>query len=65
MVFSDHSIISKSDIEFEDWRASVVGELIWTLNLGYFEPVSFHISYAHGFMEKGIHELVFIMGNSF
>jgi hypothetical protein len=64
-VFTDHALISFGELDRDDWRAGVGGELVWSLAIGYFLPITIRTGYARGLMEGGTHEIILVGGSSF
>jgi hypothetical protein len=64
-VFTDNVVITYDTLDTDDWKSSVGGELVWLLLVGYFMPVTLRTGYAHGLMDGGTHEVIFVMGGSF
>jgi hypothetical protein len=64
-IFSDNVIISYEDLDRDDWRTSVGGELLWIFRVGYYAPLTVHTGYAHGFMKGGIHEVILLVSGGF
>ncbi len=64
-VFTDNVVIASEEFDEDDWRSSVGAELVWTLNLGYFLPVTFRLGYARGLMVGGVSEFIFVVGKTF
>ncbi|MBW2278667.1 MAG: PD40 domain-containing protein, partial [Deltaproteobacteria bacterium] len=64
-VFTDNVLITFDELDTDDWKSSVGGELVWALMVGYYLPVTLRTGYAYGLMEGGTHEVIFVMGGSF
>ncbi len=64
-VFTDNVLISFGELNRDDWRSGVGGELVWSLALGYFMPVTIRTGYAYGLMAGGTHEIILVSGSTF
>ena len=63
-VFNDNAVISYDELDRDDWKTSVGGEIVIHFTLGYYQDMSARFSYARGFMEGGINEFVFLVSGS-
>jgi hypothetical protein len=63
--FNDNVIISYEDLNRDDWRTSIGGEILWTFNIGYYALLTVHTGYAHGFMKEGTHEVILLVSGGF